>query len=145
MELLTLDRIWRSDDTTIGILKHDGKQICFTLEDKVREIPGKPVDQWKVPSRTAIPSGEYDVVITMSNRFKRLMPLLLDVPGFAGVRIHSGNTHEDTEGCILLGTGRVGVRTVVNSKLAIGKFEELLARWKVDDKPGKCRIKVVNG
>ena len=81
-----------SDTTTIGEMHVDGVFQCYTCEDIEREI--------KVPGKTAIPKGTYDVIINMSNRFKRKMPLLLNVPNFAGVRIHPGNTAEDTEGCI---------------------------------------------
>ena len=89
---------------TIGKLFIDGKDLnIFTLEDKVREIKGEPVDKWKVQNKTAIPKGIYKVIINLSNRFKRLLPLLLNVDGFEGVRIHPGNTSENTEGCILLG------------------------------------------
>lgn len=76
--------------------------LCWTLEDVVREIPGQPVTAWKVKRETAIPRGTYTMCVTRSNRFGVDLPLLLDVPGFEGVRIHGGNTAADTEGCILV-------------------------------------------
>ena len=92
-----------TDKSTIGSLLIDGEFVCYTLEDRVREIPGVPVARWKVQDQTAIPRGTYKLVLNMSPRFKRVLPLLLAVPGFTGVRIHSGNTAEHTEGCILVG------------------------------------------
>ena len=82
-------------DATTGELYVDGKFVCYTLEDAIRKE--------KIKGVTAIPAGTYDVIINMSTRFKRLMPLLLNVPDFEGVRIHPGNTAEDTEGCIRVG------------------------------------------
>jgi len=76
--------------------------LCWTLEDIVREVEGHPVAMWKVKGRTAVPRGTYCVRVTYSNRFKTSLPLLLDVPGFEGIRIHGGNTASDTEGCILV-------------------------------------------
>lgn len=76
--------------------------ICYTLEDAVREVQGQPVAAWKARGRTTIPYGSYGLVVTMSVRFGKPLPLLVDVPGFAGVRIHGGNTAADTEGCILV-------------------------------------------
>lgn len=106
---------------THGILYIDGKDECYTLEDVVREVKNRPVEQWKVPGATAIPSGTYTVIIDHSNRFNRMMPHILNVPGFEGVRIHSGNTATDTEGCILL--GRIATATsVLDSKLAFDAF-----------------------
>ena len=96
---LTLRTTAKKDDYTIGKLYADGEFVCDTLEDAVRSE--------KIQGKTAIPSGEYEVVMTMSNRFKKIMPLLLDVPNYAGVRIHSGNTAQDTEGCILCGRNTV--------------------------------------
>lgn len=80
---------------TAGSLFIDNVWFCYTLEDKVRDA--------KIYGETAIPYGTYDVIVTMSARFKKPLPLLLNVPNFSGVRIHSGNTKENTEGCILVG------------------------------------------
>lgn len=88
---------------TIGELYVDGVKECYTLEDTVREVPSKPVEEWKIPKETAIPYGKYRVTVDFSNRFHRSLPLLLGVRGFVGIRIHPGNTSVDTEGCILVG------------------------------------------
>jgi hypothetical protein len=95
---LLLKRLHRTESSTIGELYVDGVFECYTLEDIEREV--------KIKSETAISKGIYKVIITMSNRFKRQMPLLLNVPNFQGVRIHAGNTNHDTEGCILVGQTR---------------------------------------
>lgn len=91
---------------TLGSLYMDGVWFGWTLEDVIREQHGRPVATWKVPGATAIPSGCYRVILTPSQRFGTVLPLLIDVPGFAGVRIHAGNTAADTEGCILVGRTR---------------------------------------
>jgi hypothetical protein len=109
-------------ESTIGRLYINGKFECWTLEDRVREIPGKPVAEWKVQNRTAIPTGTYAVRRTFSGRFQKMLPLLLNVPGFTGIRIHAGNTHENTEGCILLGTATNGT-VITQSRLAMDKFD----------------------
>lgn len=92
---LTLVRDNLNKNYTEGKLYIDEVYFCDTLEDTVREV--------KIQNETAIPKGHYRVIINMSTRFKKLMPLLLNVANFTGVRIHSGNTKEDTEGCILVG------------------------------------------
>lgn len=121
---LHLLRIEESDNgkATIGQLYINDVYHSFTLEDKVRE-DARPVTEWKVKKETAIPSGTYDVVIDMSARFKRLMAHVLNVPGFDGIRIHSGNTDADTEGCILLGrTHDQGADFIGESTLAFNAF-----------------------
>jgi len=82
-------------------LDHAAERTCHSLEDEDREVPGQSVASWKIPGETAIPCGLYDVTIDFSNRFKKNMLHILDVPGFEGVRIHGGNTPENTEGCPL--------------------------------------------
>lgn len=94
---IVLNRKFKRPLYTIGTLAVDGEYFCDTLEDPVR-----PAGQ-KVLGQTAVPAGVYEAVLTLSPRFKRVLPLLLDVPGFTGVRIHAGNTAEDTQGCILVG------------------------------------------
>ena len=119
---LVLERLQLLPDTTIGSLSVDGAWQCWTLEDVVRE-PGSP----KVYAHTAIPAGRYRVSVTMSPRFKRRMPLLLDVPGFSGIRIHPGNSHEDTEGCILVGQQRL-TKSLLQSRAAYDNLMIVLER-----------------
>ena len=112
MEIL-IKRLTRTNISTIGELFVDGKFECYTLEDVERQI--------KIKNETAIPKGKYKVVINMSNRFKKLMPQILNVPNFEGVRIHPGNTNHDTEGCILVGTTR-SIDFIGNSRKAYEKL-----------------------
>src|SRR6478736_9414023 len=95
---LTLRREPSTTKSTPGKLYVDSIFECYTLEDVVRPA--------KIYGQTAIPAGTYKVIINMSNRFKRLLPLLLNVPDYEGVRIHPGNTDKDTDGCILPGVTR---------------------------------------
>lgn len=122
--LLEVKREPSAQGCTLGSLSVDGQFECFTLEDVVREVPEEAVETWKIPGETAIPSGTYEVIVNLSTRFGRLLPLLLNVPGFQGVRIHSGNAAADTEGCILVG-GRRTDSEVLDSRLA---FRSLFAR-----------------
>ena len=93
---LLLKRDEFHSDRTIGQLFVGDEFECYTLEDVVREGP-------KVPRETAIPTGTYEVILNESPRFKKVLPRLVDVPGFTGILIHGGNGPEDTSGCILVG------------------------------------------
>jgi hypothetical protein len=88
---------------TAGKMYWNGELLCYTLEDPVREIKGSPVEEWKIKGETAIPEGKYRVILTKSPRFKRILPEVLNVPGYTAVRIHAGNQTKDTDGCILVG------------------------------------------
>ena len=94
--LLKLIRKGFTPTSTEGDLFVDGVLECHTVEDVVRDGP-------KVYGKTAIPAGRYKVSVTYSPRFKKDLPILHDVPGFTGIRIHSGNTSADSEGCIIVG------------------------------------------
>ncbi len=121
---LSLHREFLGENYTIGRLYIDNKIFCDTLEDKVR------IGQAKVYGQTAIPYGKYKVVMTMSNRFKKIMPLLLKVEGFEGIRIHGGNTAEDTLGCILLGENSVKGKVLNSRYYAIKLNEAIIAALK---------------
>lgn len=113
--LLQVKRFKKGDKSTLGRLYINGEFECFTLEDVIR-------DGAKVAGKTAIGDGAYDLVIDMSSRFKRNMPHVLNVPNFEGIRIHSGNTDADTEGCILLGLKVVNDDFIAESRVAFDRF-----------------------
>jgi hypothetical protein len=129
---LRLVRQHFTDNSTIGNLTIDGDNLTlYTLEDKDRKLSStddlKAITDIKVFGKTAIPYGRYEVIMTYSNRFKQTMPLLLGVNGFEGVRIHSGNTSEDTEGCVLVGYSKdVLNNRILNSRAAIAELYMLI-------------------
>ena len=102
LKLLLVREIKTAKQTHGRLFKVDenGKRefLCYTLEDAERPV--------KIKGQTAIPTGKYTVIVTMSPRFKKELPLILNVPNFSGVRFHGGNTEQDTEGCPLLGMVR---------------------------------------
>ncbi len=121
MTELAIVRQHSRNSFTPGEMLWDGEHACYTVEDEIREIPGVPVAQWKVPGKTAIQEGRYRVIIDFSNRFQKPMPHVLDVSGFEGIRLHTGNTAADVEGCAAL--GRTLTSTGVGeSRLAFDAF-----------------------
>ncbi|MBP9994103.1 MAG: hypothetical protein KBT67_04055 [bacterium] len=118
---IKLERLWLKESYTIGKLYVDGKYLCDTLEDKFRDLSKAK----KVYGETAIPAGEYRVIMTYSPKFRREMPLLLNVPQFETVRIHPGNTADDTEGCILVGENKVK-GGLINSRIHSDRLNEMI-------------------
>lgn len=98
------------------------RYLCDTLEPKRRDLKKEK----KIPGRTAIPEGRYRILITKSYRFHRFLPLLLDVPGFSGIRVHAGNYPSDTQGCILVGWNKKR-GMVVNSRAALQMLVNLMS------------------
>lgn len=117
MELKLIRKTF-TDKSTIGDLLVDGAFECYTLEDRYRgEAP-------KVMHETAIPMGRYQVIVNRSPRFQRDLPRLLNVPGFEGILIHTGNTAADTSGCIL--PGRKNAADVIQESRPA--FDQLFAK-----------------
>lgn len=104
---IVVNRIFTCKDYTIGRLFIDGVYHCDVLEDCDRGLDQGMTDEeirrLKIYGKTAIPTGRYRVVLTYSNRFRKVLPEIQGVKGYSGVRIHTGNTPEDTLGCILVG------------------------------------------
>lgn len=119
---IKFNRLWPNDECVTGVVDIDGSQLCFFLEDRVREIPGLDVAEWKIKGETAIPRGRYQLVLDYSQRFQKITPHLLDVPGFTGIRVHGGNRASDTEGCIIIGEKRYDAYTVGECAIAMSEF-----------------------
>jgi len=128
---LLLQREPSTKKSTAGKLFLDGAFECYTLEDIVRERGVK------VYGQTAIPAGTYQVLLTQSPRLKRVLPLLLNVPGFEGIRIHPGNKAEDTDGCILVGDAPAP-DWLGQSKVA---FDRLFAKLRLTTEPITIEIR----
>jgi hypothetical protein len=125
MELL-LERKYIKPEYCIGRLYINGEFFCNTLEDTIRDINKNGTfdcGEFKISGHTAIPYGTYEIQVTYSPKFKRELPLLLDVPSFTGIRIHRGNTNKDSSGCIL-----VGENTKKGMVLNSTKYEEELTK-----------------
>ena len=135
---LELTRSVKTNKSTIGELTVNGVFECFILEDKDRglrkDMPISELIVMKIKTRTAIPTGRYEIVVSFSDKFQKMLPLLLDVPAFAGIRIHPGNTDTDTEGCLLPGKTR-SVDAVASSRVAFtalfDKIKAALQREKI--------------
>lgn len=96
---LQLARTIFNDEVTVGKLYINQQYFCDTLEDYYRDLN---YDK-KIPGKTSIPFGTYKIILNESPKFKRLLPRLINVPGFEGILIHAGNDKDDTAGCILVG------------------------------------------
>lgn len=139
--------IWRrtlvslSAAATLGVASFAGHQY-YTVEDTVRVLKycGKTTCAGKVPGATAIPAGTYEIRDTWSPRFGKMMLEVIGVPGFQGIRIHSGNTSDDTEGCLIPGLKRTPTG-VAYSRAAV---EQLNANIRAKLKTGPVWITITD-
>lgn len=138
---ILLDRFFKGPKYTVGHLYIDGKYFCDTIEDVDRGLLDSmslsEIKAKKIPSKTAIPRGTYKITLdVVSPKYskrdyyikvcKGKVPRILNVKGFEGILLHTGNTEEDSAGCIILGENKVKGK-VINSKVTFEKFyKELL-------------------
>jgi len=115
---IVLHRFEYGTNYTIGKLYIDDVYQCYTLEDKVRET--------KIKDESAIWTGVYKLIVDFSTRFQKMMPHILNVPEFEGIRIHSGNTDKDTSGCILVGETWAGTDFIANSRSAYNRIYAII-------------------
>lgn len=130
---LTLIRIANRPTYCIGKLYIDGVYFCDTIEDTDMglkdEMSLEEILSKKVKGETAIPSGIYQVTITYSPKYKKNMPLINNVKGYSGIRIHSGNTSKDTEGCLIVGKNKE-VGKVLDSRVTYNALYKRLVQTK---------------
>lgn len=131
--IITLRRIAFKPKYTIGKLYIDGNYVCDTIEDRDRNLDDsmseEEIKKKKVYGETAIPYGTYLVRITYSNKFKKMLPLVENVKGFSGIRLHSGNTEKDSLGCIIVGKNKK-VGMVLDSRVTMDKLMDILTSTK---------------
>ena len=122
---LKLERKYRNNNYCIDKLYINGKYFSDVLEDPDRGLTDtmslEEIKKIKIKGNTCIPYGTYNVTITYSPRFKKNLPLLNNVKGFDGIRIHSGNKPQDTEGCLLPGFNKVKGQ-VIDSRVTTDKL-----------------------
>lgn len=126
---LTLIRIANTTRYCIGRLYLNGEYFCDTLEDRDRGLSDdmtlEEIKANKIYGQTAIPVGIYNIILNYSPKYKKVMPLLVNVKGYDGVRIHSGNVPEDTLGCILVGKNKVKGQVVESRKTYDALYKRL--------------------
>lgn len=122
---LKLVRSTKTEESTIGELSVNGEFECYILEDVDRglkqEMPLEEIKAIKIYGKTAIPSGRYEIAITFSNRFQKYLPLLLNVKGFEGIRIHPLNVASESDGCLGPGEAKA-INKIINSRKAFTKL-----------------------
>ena len=142
MEIL-IQRRYKKESYTIGKMLINGEYFCDTLEDKDRGLTQSmslaQVQKLKVYGKTAIPTGEYSVKMTLSPHFNRVLPLVENVKGFDGIRIHNGQNADHSLGCILVGRNKIK-GGLIDSRLTLDKLVMLLNGAEALKEPIKLKI-----
>jgi hypothetical protein len=142
---IILERKIKNKDSTEGNLYVNGKWFCHVLEDVVRAKPGEWKKSLKVYAKTAIPYGTYEIKVTYSPKFKRMLTEILNVPDFLGIRVHNGASHTGSAGCPLVSykndDGDGTKNRIVNEKDAMNDLCDLI---QAAQKKTKCYIDIVD-
>ena len=139
---LKINRKWPKSGYVIGVFYVSGVRLCESLEDTDRgllqNMPTGKINQLKLKGKTAIPKGTYRVTLSVSPKFKDriwgkkyggLVPEILNVNGFSGVRIHPGNRASDTDGCPLIGDNTAVGRLTNSTKRYYELMEKIMPAW----------------
>ena len=137
---ISLVRIANKKNYCIGRLYVDGTYVCDTIEDADLGLDQswslEKIKQKKVKSKTAIPTGTYEVTLNIvSPKFSKIayykqfcngrVPRLLRVPGFDGILMHIGKDERSSAGCLIVGYNTI-VGKVTKSQQAFEKLYALL-------------------
>lgn len=135
--ILKLERRYLGPEYTIGSLFINNEYFCDTIEDTVRDYNKdgdlEDAGETKIWGKTAIPYGRYVVDLTMSPKFRRLLPLVQNVRHFEGIRIHRGNTAGDSAGCILPGENKKKGQVIKSTKWEMAIIEKILTAIKANE------------
>lgn len=101
------------------------KFLCNIIEDKFR---GNDLSKNKVKDKTAIPEGFYEIKITHSAKYNKMLPEIINVPYFSGIRIHAGNSADDSSGCLICGYNKI-VGKVVDSRKCLKEIIDEIQRY----------------
>ena len=139
---LKINRKWPKAAYCVGVFYVSGSRLCESLEDTDRgleqKMPTGKINQIKVFGKTAIPKGTYRVVLSVSPKFKDrawakkyngLVPEILNVKGFSGVRLHPGNRASDTDGCPLIGDNTAVGKVTNSTKRYYELMDKLVPAW----------------
>lgn len=133
--ILHLERKIFNPTSCEGNLYVDGRWFCHTIEDVVRAEPGEWKPELKIYSQTAIPYGVYPVLVTWSNRFKRQLTGVFNVPDFSGIRIHNGSSEKSSAGCIIVSfKNDAANHRLINEPDAMNKLVELVTKAQASEK-----------
>ena len=112
--MFTLVRYTRTEKAILGSLYLNGAFICYTLENAAK----------------AIPAGLYSIENSKSPKFGRELPLLFSdkVPSRRGVRIHAGNTYQESAACVLVGMKRDEAKERIDESKDAEKMVTMLCR-----------------
>lgn len=123
---------------TRGALSFEGKPFCFTVEDEDRHLETHP--EAKIHGKTCIPRGHYRITVSFSHHFGKLLPEILNVPNYSGIRAHGGNKAENSEGCLICGR--------VQTPDGVAQCAPVIQRMidtiqSVEEEGGECWIKII--